>query len=116
MLYKFKSRATPDLIMLELNGRRVLEIIGKSPDATGIILAEQMPAALEALDRAVQEDEARLKKKGGDVEADDESGADADTEDDAKGGKAVSLRQRVAPFADMLRNSMAAGKEVVWGV
>ena len=31
MLYKFKSKSTADLIMLEPNGRRVLEIIGKTP-------------------------------------------------------------------------------------
>ena len=31
MLYKFKSKAAGDLIMLEPNGRRVLEIIGKDP-------------------------------------------------------------------------------------
>ena len=29
MLYKFKSKAAGDLIMLEPNGRRVLQIIGK---------------------------------------------------------------------------------------
>jgi hypothetical protein len=33
MLYKFKSRSTGDLIMLEVNGRQVLEILGKDPDA-----------------------------------------------------------------------------------
>ena len=49
MLYKFKSAATGDLIMLEPNGRRVLEIIGKDAGPKGIILPEQMPAALAAL-------------------------------------------------------------------
>ena len=29
MLYKFKSKITGDVIMLEPSGRRVLEIIGK---------------------------------------------------------------------------------------
>ncbi|MEN9376283.1 MAG: hypothetical protein RL710_1440, partial [Pseudomonadota bacterium] len=29
MLYKFKSKITGDVIMLQPNGRRVLEIIGK---------------------------------------------------------------------------------------
>ena len=47
MLYKFKSKVTGDLIMLEPNGRRVLEIIGKNPDdAHGIVTAEQIPAAI----------------------------------------------------------------------
>ncbi len=106
MLYKFKSRATSDLIMLEVNGRRVLEIIGKGTGPNGIITPEQMPAALSALEAAVNEDEAKPRTK------DD---AEGDNEGKVK-GDGVSLRQRVAPFADMLRQSQAAGKEVVWGV
>ena len=53
MLYKFKSKASGDLIMLEANGRRVLEIIGKDAGPTGIILPEQMPAAIAALEAAI---------------------------------------------------------------
>ena len=50
MPYKFKSRATADLIMLDANGRKLLEIIGKSPDEVhGIITVEQVPAAVAAL-------------------------------------------------------------------
>ena len=47
MLYKFKSKNAGDLIMLEPHGRRILEVIGKDTGATGIILPEQMPAAIE---------------------------------------------------------------------
>ena len=45
MLYKFKSQATADVIMLEVNGRQLLEIIGKQPGPHGIITAAQVPAA-----------------------------------------------------------------------
>ena len=31
MLYKFKSRSTADLILLEPQGRRLLQIVGKEP-------------------------------------------------------------------------------------
>ena len=37
MLYKFKTKAAGDLIMLEADGRRLLEIIGKDPGPTGIM-------------------------------------------------------------------------------
>jgi ABC-type branched-subunit amino acid transport system substrate-binding protein len=40
MLYKFKSRSAPDLIMLEPHGRQILQIIGKTPGPTGIITAD----------------------------------------------------------------------------
>jgi hypothetical protein len=56
MPYKFKSRATADLIMLDANGRKLLEIIGKSPDEVhGIITVEQIPAAIAALEAAAAE-------------------------------------------------------------
>ena len=57
MLYKFKSKAAGDLIMLEPNGRRVLEVIGKDPGPKGIILPEQMPAAVAALEEAIRKEE-----------------------------------------------------------
>jgi hypothetical protein len=58
MLYKFKSRSTGDLIMLEVNGRQVLEILGKDPDAPGIIEAADAPAAIHVLEAAVAKEEA----------------------------------------------------------
>ena len=61
MLYKFKSKAAGDLIMLEPNGRRVLEIIGKDAGPQGIIQPGEMPAAIAALDAAIQREEAEQK-------------------------------------------------------
>jgi len=107
MLYKFKSKAAGDLIMLEPNGRRVLEIIGKEPGSKGIIEPVQMPAAIAALEAAIAREEAEQQAAIREAEAN---------------GKAppklpeVSLRQRAVPFIDMLRRCEKAGKEIVWGV
>ena len=60
MLFKFKSKVAGDLIMLEPNGRRVLEIIGKDPSQAGIILPAQMSSALSALEKAIQEEVAKI--------------------------------------------------------
>ena len=35
-LYRFKSRETGDLVMLQPTGKRILDILGKDPDAPGI--------------------------------------------------------------------------------
>lgn len=107
MLYKFKSKAAGDLIMLEPNGRRVLEIIGKDPGPKGIILPEEMQSAIQALEGAIAREE-----------ADQQAAID---EAKAQGRvpprfEAVSLRQRAVPFIDMLKRCSAAGKEIVWGV
>jgi hypothetical protein len=98
MLYKFKSKDAGDVIMLEPNGRKVLEIIGKDAGPKGIILAEQMPAAIAALHAAM---------------ALEESG---DTAQGAVPGDGLGLRQRAMPFIDMLQRNQAAGHDVVWGV
>ena len=97
MLYKFKSKNAGDIIMLEPNGRRILEIIGKG-GPKGIILPEQMQAAIAALHAAIVEEEKLLKEPG------------------AHALDGLSLRQRAVPFIDLLQRSHKSGNEVVWGV
>ncbi len=59
MLYKFKSRATADLILLEPHGRRLLQAMGKEPAAQGIVTVAQIPAAMAALEAAVAAEDRR---------------------------------------------------------
>src|SRR5206468_2407161 len=46
MIYKFKSKATGDVIMMGPNGDQVLRLIGKEPAAKGIIEVAAMPSAM----------------------------------------------------------------------
>lgn len=101
MLYRFKSKNMGDIIMLEPNGRQVLEIIGKDPGPQGIILPGEMPAAVKALQAAIALEESRDDKH---------------SDDDVVPGKAIGLRQRAQPFIEMLRMNHEIGQEVVWGV
>lgn len=110
MLYKFKSKVTGDLIMLEPNGRQVLQLIGKGDADTlrkGILLPADMPAAIAALERAIIDDDAAQEKRQQEAKAAGEKSTRSET---------VSLRQRAVPFIDMLKRCQAADKEVVWGV
>jgi len=103
MLYKFQSRAAATVIMLPTNGGQLLRIIGKSPDEMhGIITVAQIPAALAALQAAIAADEAAPAQP---TTPNDEDEAPQPT---------VSLRQRAAPFIELLRRSLAAGRDVVW--
>jgi hypothetical protein len=111
MLYKFKSRSTADLILLEPQGRRLLQIIGKEPAASGIVTAAQIPTAISALEAAVAAEEQRIAQARAAREAE---GLSADDDEDAQLGT-VRLRQRAAPFIEMLRRSAAEGHDVVWG-
>ena len=111
MLYKFKSKSTGDVIMLEPNGRRVLEIIGKDTkngaSQQGIVLAADMPEALAALEAAVAREDAERKEAIAQALAEDKP---------PPRFEAVSLRQRALPFMDMLRRCAKDGHEIVWGV
>ncbi len=44
MLYRFKSQATGDVVMLQPNAEELLKIIGKTPGPSGIITVEQSRA------------------------------------------------------------------------
>jgi cyclopropane-fatty-acyl-phospholipid synthase len=106
MLYKFKSQAAADVIMLEVNARQILDAVGKGPSKQGIITAAQIPAAIQALQAAIAAEEA-ISRQRVDSDEEDEHGAK---------GASVSLRQRAAPFIDLLQRSATEGKDVVWGV
>ena len=105
MLYTFKSRAAANLIMLQPNAERLLEIIGKGDAVKGILLPEQMAAAIAALESALAKEDAALQLA-----------ASAAKGEGVPLAHTISLRQRAAPFIDMLKRCQKAGKEVVWGV
>ena len=107
MLYKFKSKAAGDLIMLEPNGRRVLQIMGKDPGPTGIIQPHEMGPAVKALEQAIVTEEAEQKAQIEEARA---------RGDEPPRFDPISLRQRPVPLIDMLRRCEKAGKEIVWGV
>lgn len=107
MSYKFTSKSTGDLIMLEADGRRLLEIIGKDAARKGIILPDEMDAAVQALEQAVD------SEKADHCRLSDRAQAERETE---PGFDEVSLRQRAVPFMDMLRRCGQDRTEIVWGV
>jgi hypothetical protein len=107
MIYKFKSKAAGDVIMMGPNGDQLLRLMGREPSPKGIIELAALPAALAALERAVAEEEARASQAA-------EPAAGGVPPEARDGG--VSLRQRVWSFVELLRRSQAAGEAVVWGV
>ena len=107
MIYKFKSKAAGDVIMMGAAGDDVLRLIGKTPAAQGIIEVAAMPAAIAAIEQAVAADEAAR--------------AQAEKEAAAEGKKlaprdGVTLRQRAWPMIDMMKRSIGENADIVWGV
>lgn len=107
MLYKFKSKATGDLIMLEPHGRQILSLLGKDPSPRGILQVAEMPAALQALHSAlVKQDERDAQAR----QAAQARGEETLHEDN------VSLRQRAVPFIAMMQRCLDEQHDIVWGV
>lgn len=98
MIYKFRSKATGDLIMLGPDGDHIMGILGREPAAQGIIEVPDMPAAVAALRAAVAAEGA-----GAAEGADDER------------PRAVGLRQRAWPLIEMIERARAAEEPVIWG-
>lgn len=107
MIYKFKSKATGDLIMLGPNGDQVLRMMGRDPSPQGILEPAQMATARQRLEAALAEADAAAAQA--------RSGAAAD-DDDERTREAVGLRQRVWPMVQMIERAAAAGEAIVWGV
>ena len=95
MLYKFKSKAAGDVIMLQAHGDQLLRLIGREPAAKGIIEPADMPAAMRALQGAT---------------------AQAQAASDADGERGVGLKQRAWPMIEMMKRAHAADEPIVWGV
>ena len=108
MIYKFKSKAAGDVIMTGPNGDQLLRVLGRDPSPKGIVLPDDMPAAMQRLQKAIDDEEAARAQAEAEAKAAGQSTAPRDG--------FVSLRQRAWPFMEMLRRSHSAGKEIVWGV
>jgi hypothetical protein len=110
VIYKFKSKAAGDVIMLGPNGDQVLRLIGKEPAAQGIIEPAQMAAAIAALEQAIAADEA-ARKAARQPPVDAPPNPQADVQQDR-----ISLRQRAWPLVEMMKRALNADQEIVWGV
>lgn len=107
MIYKFKSKAAGDVIMMGPAGDDVLRIIGKSAAAKGIIEVAAMPAAIAAIEQAIAADEAARAQAEKEAAAEGQKLAPRD---------GVTLRQRAWPLVDMMKRSIGENADVVWGV
>ena len=105
MIYRFKSKADGDVIMMGPTGDNVLRIIGKEPASQGIIEARAIPAAMAALEQAIAAEEAARRDAGTDAPGDGTGPADK-----------ISLRQRAWPLLEMMRRSQRENADIVWGV
>ena len=107
MIYRFKSRASPDFVMLETHARQLLSIIGKEPASRGIVTIDQIPGAIAALEGA-------LAREGRNAHNHDDFAVEGHDEEAEK--QHIGLHQRAVPLLHMLKDSLADKKDVIWEV
>jgi hypothetical protein len=106
-MFKFKSKACGDLILLQTHGRQLLDVLGKEASAQGIVTVAQMPDAIAALQAAIEREAAARAQAIADARARHEPEPKFDP---------ITLKHRALPFIDMLRRSHAAQADITWGV
>ncbi|ABP35190.1 DUF1840 domain-containing protein [Polynucleobacter asymbioticus] len=105
MIYQFRSKAGPDVIMLADLTKRIFDILGRPLEPRGILTVEQLPELITSLETAILKDlEERSKAKG-------------ENEELAEKPKlADRLGQRAYPFLELMKQAKAKNEPVMWGV
>lgn len=107
VLYKFKSKAGADVIMLAAHGDQALQALGRGPAPQGIFQASDLPALIAHGEAAIAEEQ----------QAQDRAAEQARAEGRKPPPKPeVSLRQRLWPLLELMRAAQAVDTDVVWGV
>jgi hypothetical protein len=105
MIYQFRSKAGPDVIMLADLSQRIFEILGRPLEPRGILTLEQLPILIIALETAI------LKN------LEDRSKSKATEQIDSENQKlADRLGQRAYPFLELMKQAKAKDEPVMWGV
>lgn len=105
MIYQFRSKAGPDVIMLADLSQRIFEILGRPLEPRGILTLEQLPLLIIALETAILKDlEDRAKSKA------------SEQNDSEKPKLADRLGQRAYPFLELMKQAKAKDEPVMWGV
>jgi hypothetical protein len=105
MIYQFRSKAGPDVMMLADLTQRIFAILGRPLESRGILTLEQLPALIIALETAILKDLEERSKSN-----------EADKEHTAKPKLADRLGQRAYPFLELMKQAKAKDEPVMWGV
>jgi hypothetical protein len=105
MIYQFRSKAGPDVIMLADLTQRIFEILSRPLEPRGILTVEQLPSLIIALETAILKDlEDRAKSNM------------TDQENIERPKLADRLGQRAYPFLELMKQAKAKDEPVMWGV
>jgi hypothetical protein len=102
MIVTFRSNAHTDIIMFGDIAVNLLKLMGHSGTVPGALLAEDVPAALDRLRKAVAANKTATEDVSDSVQ------------DDDSGERTVSLAHRALPLIEMLAAAATAKCDVMW--
>ena len=105
MIYQFRSKAGPDVIMLADLTKRIFDILGRPLEPRGILTVEKLPDLITSLETAILKDLEERSKGQGDGEDRGEKPKLADR-----------LGQRAYPFLELMKQAKAKDEPIMWGV
>src|SRR3954463_13223990 len=105
MLITFQSSASPDVVMLRDLAQYLLGLIGKRLNERGVIMHDELPAAINRLESAITED------ASAEVALEALHRSPGNRREPSNG-----LSQRAWPFRDMLREARKRGADIIWGL
>ena len=113
MLVVFRSKATDSIHMFDDVAKELLRLMGATGQIPGGLNAPDVPAALERLERAIDQIKAESHAETPALPADNE---DWNAEDDKNLDRQppVAIAVRAVPLISMLRRAAAGHAEVVW--
>lgn len=103
MLVTFKSKASPNITMLENLAQYLLGVVGKKLGERGAIGEDETGEAIAKLEAAIAEDNAAAKKES--------EGKKAEERDE---DERLRLAQRAYPLLDMLREAHKQKVAIMW--
>ncbi len=102
MIYQFRSKAGPDVIMLADLTERIFTVLGQPLESRGILRVEKLPALITSLETAILKD-LEERSKTGDAAGETPKRADR-------------LGQRAYPFLELMKQAKDKSEPILWGV
>jgi hypothetical protein len=108
MLVTFKCRSAADVVMLENLAQYLVGIVGKQLGQRGVIMHDELDAAIKRLEDAIVFDKKEAAEKDGRFHEGEEGHEPHELP--------IGLAQRAYPFLDMLRAAKRENTDVLWGL
>ena len=105
MIYQFRSKAGPDVIMLGDLTKRIFDIFARPLEPRGILTIEQLPTLITTLETAILKDLEERSKVQGEGKNSSEKVKLADR-----------LGQRAYPFLELMKQANGKHEPIMWGV